>query len=46
MNAMQGMDRYQKEVIQVSTFKEWNISSVYRYNTNTNIKGKFQGITV
>ena len=28
MYALQGMDRYQKEVIQMSTYKEWNKCSV------------------
>ena len=33
MNAMQGMDRCRKEVIQVSTYKYLNQGSVYLYNT-------------
>ena len=28
MNALQKMDRYQREVIQVSTYTEWNRGSV------------------
>ena len=32
MNALHGMDRYQEEMIQVSTYKECNKRSVYFCN--------------